>query len=41
MARVREGATLQQLLDGSPLPDGELAEAVCALLDRGTVRART
>ena len=41
MARVRGGATLQQVLDGSPLPDGELAEAVCALLDRGTVRART
>jgi hypothetical protein len=41
VARARGGATLQQLLDGSALPDGELAEAVCALLGRGTVRALT
>jgi DNA-binding response OmpR family regulator len=40
LARAREGTTLQQLLDGSALPDGELAEAVCALLGRGIVRAR-
>lgn len=40
VARARDGATLQEVLDGSALPDGELAEAVCALLGRGTVRSR-
>ena len=40
VGRVRNGATLQEVLDGSALPDGELAEAVCALIGRGTVRRR-
>jgi DNA-binding response OmpR family regulator len=39
VARARAGATLQEVLDGSAFPDGELAEAVCALIGRGTVRA--
>jgi CheY-like chemotaxis protein len=40
LARARGGTTLQQVLDESALPDGELAEAVCALLGRGTVRTQ-
>ena len=40
VAKAREGATLQQLLDRSALPDGDLAEAVCALIGRGAVRSR-
>ena len=40
VAKAREGATLQQVLDHSAIPDGELAEAVCALIGRGAVRAR-
>jgi hypothetical protein len=40
VAMARQGATLQQLLDGSALPDGDLAEAVCSLIDRGAVRSR-
>jgi DNA-binding response OmpR family regulator len=40
VAKIGEGATLQEVLDGSAFPDGELAEAVCALLDRGAVRRR-
>ncbi len=39
VSRLKDGATLQEVLDGSAIPDGELAEAVCALLGRGTVRA--
>jgi CheY-like chemotaxis protein len=39
LAQARAGATLQQILDASPLTDGELAEAVCTLVTRGVLRA--
>lgn len=39
LARAVRRPTLGQLLDESTIVDGELAEAVCTLLARGTIRA--
>ena len=39
LARAVRRPTLRQLLDESTIVDGELAEAVCTLLARGTIRA--
>jgi hypothetical protein len=40
MARAKGGATVRAILDESAIPDAELAEAICALLSRGALRAR-
>ena len=40
MARTRGGATVRSILDESPQPDAELAEAICTLLTRGALSAR-
>jgi CheY-like chemotaxis protein len=39
MARAKEGAAVGAILDASPLPDADLAEAMCTLITRGVVRA--
>jgi DNA-binding response OmpR family regulator len=41
MARAKTGATVRAMLDESPLPDADLAEAICTLLTRGALRARS
>ncbi|MBZ5640073.1 MAG: response regulator [Acidobacteriia bacterium] len=41
MARAKGGAAVQAMLDESPLPDADLAEAICTLLTRGALRARS
>jgi DNA-binding response OmpR family regulator len=40
MRRAKGGPTVGDILDQSPLPDAELAEALCALLTRDVIRTR-
>jgi CheY-like chemotaxis protein len=40
LARAKVGTTVRDMLDDSPLPDADLAEAICTLLTRGALRAR-
>ena len=40
MRRAKGGPTVGDILDQSPLPDAELAEAMCALLTRDVIRTR-
>jgi CheY-like chemotaxis protein len=37
IARVANGATVEEILDDSPVPDGELASAICTLIEHGIV----
>lgn len=41
LARAKDGARVDSLLDESVLPDSEIAEATVSLLDRGIIRVRT
>ena len=38
LARAREGTTVQEALDGIPIEDAAVAEAICALLTDGVLR---
>jgi DNA-binding response OmpR family regulator len=38
MARSKQGLSIGQVIEESPLPDGELARAICGLVQRGVVR---
>jgi CheY-like chemotaxis protein len=40
LARARAGATVRAMLEESPHPDADVAEAICTLLTRGALRAR-
>ncbi len=41
LARARRKATVGDILESSPLPDADLAEAVCTLISGGVLCART
>jgi len=40
LARARMGAAVGDILEGSPLPDADLAEAICTLVTDGILTAR-
>jgi len=40
LARARMGAAVGEILEGSPLPDADLAEAICTLMTDGILTAR-
>jgi len=40
LARARMGASVGDILEGSPLPDADLAEAICTLVTDGILTAR-
>ena len=39
LARAKSGVTVARVLEDSPHPDAQIAEAICTLLARGVVRS--
>ena len=39
ITRSRDGRSVARILEDSPLPDGQVAHAICALLERGILSA--